>query len=74
MKTTLKTLAIAIGVVALLACTMAAETKVYICTGKYAKKYHYDEDCRGLSNCKGDVKEVELKEAKKYRTLCGFED
>lgn len=48
---------------------------VYICTGKYSKKYHYVSDCRGLSNCKSSIKEVSLTEAKNIgRTLCGWED
>lgn len=51
------------------------ETNVYICKGKYSKKYHYSESCRGLSNCKSSVNKVTLIEAKKIgRTLCGWED
>jgi len=50
-------------------------TDVYICTGKYSKKYHYSKNCRGLSNCKSEIKKVYLNEAKhKGRTLCGWED
>ncbi len=50
-------------------------TDVYICTGKYSKRYHYNKNCRGLSNCKGEIKRVYLNEAKhKGRTLCGWED
>ena len=50
-------------------------TKVYICTGKFSKRYHYTQKCRGLSNCKADIKQVYLNEAKfKGRTLCGWED
>ncbi len=50
-------------------------TSVYICTGKYSKKYHYEEDCRGLSNCKTKIKEVDITTAKEFgRTLCGWED
>ncbi|MFT4696891.1 MAG: hypothetical protein ACI9SJ_000007 [Flavobacteriaceae bacterium] len=49
--------------------------EVYICTGKYSKKYHYTNKCRGLSNCKGSIKEVTLSDAKNFgRTLCGWED
>lgn len=48
---------------------------VYICKGKYSKKYHYVSNCRGLSNCKGGIYEVSLQEAKNIgRTLCGWED
>ncbi len=55
---------------------LSKQRTVYICTGKYSKKYHYDNNCIGLSNCKSDVIEVSLKEAKvRYeRTLCGLED
>ncbi len=50
-------------------------SNVYICTGKYSKKYHYVSDCRGLSNCKSSIKEVSLNDAKNIgRTLCGWED
>lgn len=47
---------------------------VYICTGKYSKKYHLVKKCRGLSNCKSEIKKVTLIEAKKKKTLCGWED
>lgn len=47
---------------------------VYICKGKYSKKYHYDKNCRGLSNCKADIILVDLQDAKKIgRDLCGWE-
>ena len=36
---------------------------VYICTGKYAKAYHYDTDCEGLGNCKGEIISVTIDEA-----------
>jgi hypothetical protein len=50
-------------------------TDVYICKGKYSKKYHYKKDCRGLSNCSTDIYKVSLSDAKKIgRTLCGWED
>lgn len=53
----------------------AMVSEVYICTGKYSKKYHYVSDCRGLSNCKSSIKEVDINDAKNYgRTLCGWED
>ena len=48
---------------------------VYVCKGKYSKKYHYKSNCRGLSNCKPDVVKVSLDDAKRLgRTLCGWED
>lgn len=50
-------------------------SSVYICTGKYSKKYHYKKNCRGLSNCKAKIKAVDIKTAKEFgRTLCGWED
>ena len=55
--------------------TSSSNSSVFICTGKYSKKYHYSKNCRGLSNCKSSVKSVSLQEAKnKNRTLCGWED
>jgi hypothetical protein len=48
---------------------------VYICKGKYSKKYHYSKTCRGLSNCSTKVEEAELNEAKRIgRTIYGWED
>ncbi len=31
------------------------ESKVYICGGKYAKKFHSRDNCRGLNNCKSAI-------------------
>lgn len=51
------------------------ETSVYICGSKGAKKYHYNENCRGLSSCSHGVVKTSLKEAQSYGlTLCGWED
>jgi len=51
------------------------EVNVFICKGKYSKKYHYSKSCRGLSNCSTQVYSVTLQDAKKLgRTLCGWED
>lgn len=51
-----------------------SDTEVFICDSKTAKKYHYDENCRGLGSCKHDIKRVKLSEAEKTgRTLCGWE-
>lgn len=50
-------------------------SSVYICVSRSATKYHYDKDCRGLKNCKHEVKKTTLSEAKKAGyTLCGWED
>lgn len=32
-----------------------AEEKVYICTGKSAKRYHRTSNCRGLNRCSGKI-------------------
>lgn len=53
-----------------------AQRYVYICDSEYATKYHLVDDCRGLSNCKSDIVQVTLDEARDYydRSLCGWED
>lgn len=49
--------------------------EVYICKSKGASKYHYKENCRGLSACKHEVVKITLKSAKdKGLTICGWED
>ena len=51
------------------------DDQVYICNSTGAKKYHYKKNCRGLSNCKKEIKEISLEAAKdRGRTLCGWED
>jgi hypothetical protein len=53
----------------------ALYSDVYICKGKYSKKYHYVKNCRGLSNCSTDIYKASLSEAKDLgRSLCGWED
>lgn len=48
------------------------ENMVYICTGQYAKAYHRSSKCSGLGNCKANIKQISLAEAKKMgRTPCG---
>lgn len=55
--------------------THTAFTEVYICKGPYSKRYHYNKNCRGLSNCSTSIYKVTLTDAKKIgRTLCGYED
>lgn len=39
------------------------QAKVYICTGSSATTYHASKNCRGLSSCKGSIKEVTKDEA-----------
>ena len=53
----------------------SVESDVYICGAKGAKRYHFSKSCRGLNNCKNEIKKVTLKEAKNFGlTLCGWED
>ena len=47
------------------------DPKVIICTGKYSKCYHRYE-CRGIKNCKGEIKSVKLSEACKTLRPCGY--
>ncbi|KLT69715.1 MULTISPECIES: hypothetical protein [Flavobacterium] len=51
------------------------ETKVYICGPVGAKKYHYTENCRGLTACRHEITKVPVSKAQGYGlTLCGWED
>lgn len=51
------------------------KTDVYICGPRGAKKYHYTENCRGLSACKHDIVKTSLSQAQNYGlALCGWED
>lgn len=48
---------------------------VYICVSKYAKRYHYSQDCRGLKNCSHKIIKTTLTIAKsKGLTVCLFEN
>lgn len=51
------------------------ETNVFICGPRGAKKYHYNENCRGLGSCSHGTVKTSLKQAQGYGlTLCGWED
>ena len=51
------------------------ESNVYICVSKGAKKQHYSKNCRGLSNCKHEIRKVTLEEAQNNGLdFCGWED
>jgi hypothetical protein len=51
------------------------EDNVFICGSTGAKKYHYNENCRGLSSCSHGVVKKSLKQAKGLGlTICGWED
>lgn len=46
-------------------------SKVYICTGPSSRRYHATSQCRGLSRCSGEIREVTLEEATRlHRTPC----
>jgi hypothetical protein len=51
------------------------ETNVYICGSSGAKKYHYTENCRGLSACKHEIVKTTKSNAESLGlSLCGWED
>ncbi|MGJ1445927.1 hypothetical protein ACR79S_04485 [Sphingobacterium spiritivorum] len=53
----------------------SASDKVYICSSMTAKRYHYKESCRGLSNCGSKIVKTTIEKAKDSgKTLCGWED
>ncbi|RZK52827.1 MAG: hypothetical protein EOO87_14370 [Pedobacter sp.] len=55
-------------------CAKAQQTEVYLCDSPNGKKYHYKQNCRGLSNCSYKTIKVSLEKAKKMgKTLCGWE-
>jgi len=82
MKRTLQFIVLAFMIAAHLSCSLSAsENKdapnkrksenVYVCIGKSATRYHNTYYCRGLSNCRADIEEVSVAEAKrKGRTPC----
>ena len=39
--------------------------KVYICTGGKSECYHSNKNCKGLSRCSKEIKEISLDDAKK---------
>lgn len=44
---------------------------VYVCGGISAKRYHLDENCKGLSRCSCEIQEMTVEEAKQMgRTPC----
>ncbi len=47
------------------------ESKVWVCTGVSSKRYHADNDCDGLRNCKSEIVEVTVQQAQDGgRTPC----
>ena len=47
--------------------------EVYVCGGRYAKRYHNDEYCKGLQSCKGGIEIMTIEEAEDLgKTPCGY--
>ena len=47
--------------------------EVYVCTGRYAKRFHCDEDCKGLQSCRSEIVVMSIEEAEDYGlTPCGY--
>lgn len=58
----------------LLTSARCAPTIVYVCDSPNATRYHYKQNCRGLSNCNHKIIKMSLDEAiKSHRTLCQWE-
>lgn len=52
---------------------LSSKETVYICNSTSATKYHSKEDCRGLNNCKTEIKSMDVKEAIQLgREECGW--
>lgn len=59
-----------IAVIALTSFTGTDRT-AYVCTGATSKVYHASKKCKGLTNCKHEIKEITESEAKLMgRTPC----
>ncbi|MFS4445392.1 hypothetical protein [Maribacter sp. 2307UL18-2] len=51
------------------------EGGVYICNGKSSKRYHFNPNCPGLSNCSTSIYQINIPTARrKGRTLCKIEE
>ena len=69
---------------ALLAIASCGETKekkskklhydeIYVCTGRHAKRFHCDEDCKGLQSCRSEIVIMTIEEAEDLGlTPCGY--
>lgn len=65
---------LAVSIMMLLVTAGTTDDQVFICNSKGGKRYHLSKECRGLSNCKAEIKEVTLEEAKNDgKALCGYE-
>lgn len=68
-----------IGILVLLTCSCDRKepkvrpedvSTVYICDGGSSKRYHSTDKCSGLSNCSGEVIQVDKKSCSESRTPC----
>lgn len=51
----------------------APDGMVYICTGRYAKAYHFYRHCQGIKNCSGEIEMASEEEAiEEGRHLCRY--
>lgn len=41
------------------------EVKVWVCTGPHSKRYHNNEECRGLQKCSAEIELISIEDAKK---------
>ena len=49
--------------------------KVYICKSTSAQRYHFNNNCRGLKQCKHTIEETTAKKAEAIGlTICKYED
>ncbi len=47
--------------------------EVYVCNGRYAKRFHNDENCKGLRNCRAGIRVMTIEEAEDLgKTPCGY--
>lgn len=61
--------------IALACCFSSGDGVVYICDSPSSVAFHYKRDCRGLNNCKHEVKKSTVAEAEKIGLkICGWED
>lgn len=51
------------------------EGEVFICKGKSSKRYHFNPNCAGLSNCSTRIYQINIPSAERQgRTLCKIEE
>jgi hypothetical protein len=67
-------LCIMLFVVLSFAADQDGSAKVFICTGEYAYAYHKHAKCRGLKQCRAEIKQLTIAQAKelKREKPCGY--